>query len=317
MNSIPTIAPAWIALLAGSALFMAFLGTRNLLVTRQRVSQRMQAISRKPGNVLRLERAQIAEDDLPLLWRAVAFLGWAMPHLMTSEDLEWDLMQAGYRRRGARGVYAGAKVLLAVLGASGLLLLGASLHLAPGQPLLLALGAGIVGLFTPNLWVAYRQSVRREEIRLALPDALDLMVICVEAGQGLNAAILKVGREVERHSPVLSEELQLLNQEVRVGLDRSQALRNFALRTGVEEARALAAVLIQSDRLGTSIAKALRVHAQSLRTRRRQRAEEAARKTAVKLVFPLVLCIFPELLVVILAPAMIQLVRTLGDSASH
>jgi tight adherence protein C len=188
------------------------------------------------------------------------------------------------------------------------------LHWPQNEMLMLTGGAAFLGYFMPNFWVAYRQSRRREEISLSLPDALDLLVICVEAGQGLNAAILRVGHEIERHAPALSEELRILNREVRIGLDRAQALRNFALRTGVEEARALAAVLIQSDRLGTSVARALRVHAQSLRTRRRQRAEESARKTAVKLVFPLVLCIFPELLVVILAPAMIQLVRVLADS---
>jgi len=156
----------------------------------------------------------------------------------------------------------------------------------------------------------------QESVRLSLPDALDLMVICVEAGQGMNAALVTVGREMQIHAPRLGEELRLISSEIRAGLTRATALRNFASRTGVEEARALCAVLIQSDRLGTSIAQALRVHAQSMRTRRRQRAEENARKTAVKLLFPLIFCIFPALLVVILAPAMIQIVRTLSDTSS-
>jgi tight adherence protein C len=141
------------------------------------------------------------------------------------------------------------------------------------------------------------------------------MVVCVEAGQGLNAAILTVGKEMEIHASSLSQEFRVINQEIRAGLTRSQALRNFADRSGVDEARSLVAVLIQSDKLGTSIAQALRVHAQGMRTRRRQRAEEAARKTAVKLLFPLIFCIFPELMVVILAPAMIQILRALADSA--
>lgn len=309
-----TLSPIWIALLGSSALFLAFLGARNLLVARQRVSQRLQAVRASGPEVSGPEATYMTEARLPEFWRAISFLGWALPALMTSENVAWDLVQAGYRKRGAPGLYAGAKVLLCALLGSGVLLAGVAFHLPQNQFFLLAGGAAFVGYFLPNLWIGYRAGRRREDISLSLPDALDLLVICVEAGQGLNAAILRVGREIERHSPFLSEELQILNREVRIGLDRAQALRNFALRTGVEEARALAAVLIQSDRLGTSVAKALRVHAQSLRTRRRQRAEESARKTAVKLVFPLVLCIFPELFVVILAPAMIQLVRVLADS---
>jgi tight adherence protein C len=134
----------------------------------------------------------------------------------------------------------------------------------------------------------------------------------VEAGQGLNAALLKVGKEYEMQAKALSEELKTMNNEMLAGETRTQALRNFAMRTGVDDVRALVAVMIQSDRFGTSIAQALRVHAKSLRTRRRQRAEESARKAPVKLVFPLVFCIFPELLVVILAPGMLQLYRALS-----
>jgi tight adherence protein C len=163
--------------------------------------------------------------------------------------------------------------------------------------------------------VRSRQTKRQQEITLALPDALDLLVICVEAGQGLNAALLKVGRETALQSGALSDELKTVNNEMRAGVTRIQALRNFSLRTGVDEVRALVAVMIQSDRFGTSIAQALRTHAESLRIRRRQRAEETARKAPVKLVFPLVFCIFPELLVVILAPGMLALFRALSDMA--
>jgi tight adherence protein C len=185
----------------------------------------------------------------------------------------------------------------------------------PKNLIIVSIGAAVVGYLIPNLWVVWRRAKRREEITLALPDALDLMVVCVEAGQGLNAALLNVGREMRLQSPALSEEFRLINHEIRVGLSRGRALRNFSYRTGVDEARALSAVLIQSDKLGTSIANALRVHAASMRVRRRQRAEEAARKTPVKLVFPLVFFIFPELLLVILAPALIQLVRVLSESS--
>jgi tight adherence protein C len=137
------------------------------------------------------------------------------------------------------------------------------------------------------------------------------MVICVEAGQGLNAALLSVSRESTLHSRAMSEELRLVNLEMSTGVQRTQALRNLARRTGNEDVRGLVAVLVQSDRFGTSIARALRIHAASLRTRRRQRAEEAARKTPVKMLFPLVFCIFPALLVVMLAPGMLQLIDAL------
>jgi len=304
-----------VSLLAAGAVFLAVLGARSLYQSRIQVGRRLGEI--RDGRTARSEEAvpRLTDRPLPALLQAVAFLGWVLPHLMASETLEWDLTQAGYRRREARGLFAGSKVLAALLLGVVALVVGSSLHWRQSQVVVLGLVWALLGFFVPDLWVTNRRAHRREAIMLALPDALDLMVICVEAGQGLNAAILKVGREISLYAPILSEELQLVNDEIRIGLSRMQALRNFAARSGVEEARALAAVLIQSDRLGTSIAKALRVHAQSLRTRRRQRAEETARKTAVKLVFPLVLCIFPELLIVILAPAMIQLIRVLSESA--
>ncbi|HEX9158176.1 MAG TPA: type II secretion system F family protein [Syntrophales bacterium] len=253
--------------------------------------------------------------DVPLSFglRFIAFIGWALPHVVGSESLEWDLIQAGYRRPQARQVLAGMKVAFTFLFGCATLLACMYGGLSKDKMLALSLTMGLLGYFVPSFWVAYKRSRRREEITLALPDALDLMVICVEAGQGLNAALLSVGREINLQCRALSEELKLVNYEIRIGQSRGQALRNFALRTGVAEVRALAAVLIQSDRLGTSIGKALRVHAGSMRTRRKQRAEEAARKTAVKLVFPLVFFIFPELLVVILAPAVIQLIRSLAQ----
>ena len=189
------------------------------------------------------------------------------------------------------------------------------LNRSPQEILILALVGVLVGFFVPMMIVRAKQSKRQREITLALPDALDLLVICVEAGQGLNAALLKVGRESELQAKALAEELRQINNEMRAGVTRIQALRNFALRTGVDEVRALVAVMVQSDRFGTSVAQALRTHAESLRIRRRQRAEEIARKAPVKLVFPLVFCIFPELLVVILAPGMLALFRVLSKMA--
>ena len=187
--------------------------------------------------------------------------------------------------------------------------------MSPMEVFFFTLVAGAVGYYVPVMWLRWEQSKRQEAITLALPDALDLLVICVEAGQGLNAALLRVGRECELSAKALSDELKTVNNEMVAGVSRAQTLRNFSMRSGVEDVRALVAVMIQSDRFGTSIAKALRIHAASLRTRRRQRAEEAARKAPVKMVFPLVFCIFPELLVVILAPGMIEVFRALTEVA--
>lgn len=305
------LAPLLIAL----SVFAAIMGVRALMPRRQRVSERLEKIRTAEGAVVE-SGPSIVDEPLPAFWRAVSVVGYVLPNLAQSENLQWDLAQAGYRRPGVTGLFVAFKVMLCVVFWGASYLIGLKYHVKQDQLIILSMGFAAVGFYLPNIWLSRQTSKRQEEIRLSLPDALDLMVICVEAGQGLNAALVTVGREMTIHAPRLGEEMRLISSEIRAGLTRATALRNFASRTGVEEARALCAVLIQSDRLGTSIAQALRVHAQSMRTRRRQRAEENARKTAVKLLFPLVFCIFPALLVVILAPAMIQIVRTLTDTAA-
>jgi tight adherence protein C len=298
-----------VPLLIALAVFVALLGIRAMFPSRQRVSERLQEIRGvSEGEVA---APVLVDRPLPAFWRGLAVMGWALPNLVQSENVRWDLAQAGYRREGVAGLFVGAKVSLALVLGAAVLLLGLQARIPQDRLIIFTIGAAALGFYLPNLWLARQGAKRRQTIRLALPDALDLMVVCVEAGQGLNAALVTVGREMQMHAKSLSEEMRLIGHEIRAGLTRTQALRNFASRTGVDEARALVAVLIQSDKLGTSIAQALRVHAQSMRTRRRQRAEEAARKTAVKLLFPLIFCIFPALMVVILAPAMIQVLRAL------
>jgi len=154
-------------------------------------------------------------------------------------------------------------------------------------------------------------ATRQREIFETFPDALDLMTVCVEAGLGTEAALNRVAEDIQLKSPILSEELRLVNLELRAGADRERALRNLAMRTGVDEVDGFVTMISQAERFGTSIAASLRVHADMLRTRRRQRAEEAAAKIALKLLFPLIFCIFPSLLVVLLGPAMIQIYRVL------
>src|SRR6185369_12439875 len=143
--------------------------------------------------------------------------------------------------------------------------------------------------------------------RKALPDALDLMVVCVEAGLGLNAALNRVGQEMDLVEPALAEELAMTNREIRAGRARDEALRNLGNRTGVDDLKSLVAMLVQTDRFGTSIADSLRVFADSMRTKRRQRAEELVAKAAIKLIFPLLLCIFPALFIVLMGPALIRI----------
>jgi tight adherence protein C len=176
---------------------------------------------------------------------------------------------------------------------------------------LLAFLAAGVGYALPGLWLARKIALRQKEIQNGLPDALDLLIVCVEAGAGLDAAIVKASEELAIAYPSLAHELRLITTETRAGKPRLEAFKNFAQRTGVDDVRALVAMLVQTDRFGTSIAQALRTHAATSRTKRRQRAEERAAKLGVKLVFPLVFCLFPALYVVVLGPAVIKIMHSL------
>ena len=243
-----------------------------------------------------------------LLTRLAGFL----PNASGEDSIRDGLSEAGYRSPNAVSVFLGAKLALAVL----LPVLFFAVMAAGGNPfgsqkLATALALGVLGFYLPTLWLWDKSNKRKLEIQHALPDALDLMVVCVEAGLGLDAAMVKVAQEVNLASPELSGELRLVNQEMRTGAARIDALRSLARRTGVQDIQSLVAVLVQADRLGTSIATALRSQSDSLRIRRRQRAEEQAHKTGVKLVFPLVVCIFPGLLVILLAPALLRVIRAL------
>jgi tight adherence protein C len=247
----------------------------------------------------------------PLLLKWIAQLGGFVPARDGTNALRSGLIRAGYRRGEAVAVFLGSKVLLAAT----LPLAWIAYAYAAARPLgnLMAwtVVLGVAGFYLPTLFVALRQRARHDAIVVALPDALDLMVVCVEAGLGMAAALQRVGVEIHLASPVLSDELALVNQEMQTGLSRMEALRHLAERTGVEDIYALVAMLIQTDRLGTSVAQSLRAHAESMRTRRRQRAEQLARKASIKLAFPLVFLVFPALLVIILGPAAIQLMKAL------
>jgi tight adherence protein C len=221
--------------------------------------------------------------------------------------IERKLMQAGFRRPESVFVLHGAQLILAI---SFLLAFVAAGRLQ-GNPLLYGVLSVLLGAALPDVWLARRIAKRQENIQLALPDALDLQVVAVEAGLALDQALMRISEELRSAHPDLCEELRLYNLEVNAGKSRVEALRNLGSRTDVPDLRALVAVLIQTDRFGTSIADSLRVFSDSLRTKRRQRAEEAAAKLPVKMVLPLFLFILPATIVVVLGPAMISISREL------
>jgi len=215
------------------------------------------------------------------------------------------LIQAGYRDPQHLTIYRGLRVLFAGLGFFSVFLISGF-----SSPLLLV-GLTAFGFFIPRFLLKRKLQQRQLRIRLALPDALDLTVICVEAGLPLDQALNRVGEDLRVAHPDLSTEFHFFNLETRAGKPRVEALRNLAARTGVEDVRSLVATLVQTDRFGTSVAQALRVHSDSLRTERRQRAEEQAAKTTVKMIIPLVLFVMPSLIFVTVGPAVIQLVHIL------
>jgi tight adherence protein C len=216
------------------------------------------------------------------------------------------LTQAGFRRQEALTLFFGIRVAFALLMFG---VLSTSVLIKPNITIALA-GLGL-GYILPGMVLARLAKRRAHRVRLSLADALDLLVVSVEAGLGLDAALTRVGAELAFAYPDLSDELRLVNLELRAGKPRAEALRNLAVRTGVDDLNSLTTMLIQTDKFGTSVAQSLRVYSETLRTKRRQRAEEAAAKTGVKMVFPLVFCIFPAIWIVTIGPAAIKFVNVL------
>jgi len=221
-------------------------------------------------------------------------------------SLRLRLVQAGFRRDEALTTFFGIRIFFALV---LFMLFSTSIVLRPN--LTLALGALGLGYILPGMGLARLAKRRSHRIRLSLADMLDLLVVSVEAGLGLDAALTRVGQELAFAYPELADELRLINLELRAGKPRAEALRNLADRTGVDDLSSLVTMLIQTDKFGTSVAQSLRVYSETLRTKRRQRAEEAAAKTGVKMVFPLVICIFPAIWVVTIGPAAIRFVTVL------
>jgi tight adherence protein C len=220
--------------------------------------------------------------------------------------LRLRLVQAGFRREEALTVFFGARVVFAI---GMFVLLSTPIIVRPNFAW--AVAGLFAGYLLPSMALARMAKKRQHRIRLSLADALDMLVVSVEAGLGLDQAMLRVAAELAFAYPDLATELKLVNLELRAGKPRSEALRNLAERTGVDDLSALVTMLIQTDKFGTSVAQSLRVYSDTLRTKRRQRAEEAAAKTGVKMVFPLVFCIFPAIWVVTIGPAAIKFINVL------
>ncbi|AKU20348.1 type II secretion system F family protein [Massilia sp. NR 4-1] len=296
-------------------LFLAVFGMAMVLMSRLNgdpVRQRLDAIGGRAAGAPANGQSPRMAARLARMTAPLAKLS-ANPQEEEHSALRTRFLNAGLRKPSAPILFFSAKTALAVLFPLLAYFLLALMHSkATGNSLLfwLLLSAAL-GYYLPNMVLNISVQRRQREIFESFPDALDLMTVCVEAGLAMDAALLRVANEIGLKSAVLADELNLVTLELRAGLSKEKALRNLALRTGVEDVDALVAMLIQAERFGTSIADSLRVQSDQLRTRRRQRAEEAAAKIALKLLFPLIFFIFPSLLVVLMGPAFLQIYRVL------
>jgi tight adherence protein C len=229
--------------------------------------------------------------------------------------LKIRFLNAGIRQESARLIYFAAKTILPFIAGSLAFIALQTMTDAEGLPLLLQVTlVAVIACYAPDIYLRWKVNARKREIFESFPDAADLMLVCVEAGLGLDAGLSKVAEEIRINCRALADELHLTNLEIRAGAARDQSLRNLALRTGVEEVGVFASMLTQADKFGTSIGESLRVFSDDLRHKRQVRAEEAAAKVPTKMLVPLVLFIFPSIIMVIMGPAIIQIVRTLLPS---
>jgi tight adherence protein C len=294
-----------VAIFAFVSIVMVWAGTATITWT-DTGRRRLHGVAKPTHPAILPEIVSLTSPNASGAWQQVGKVFARSPKEMSR--LRSRLMRAGYRQPSAPFVYVAVETLTPF--AAGLVPL-AVLGFSRGW--IAALVSAMVAFFIPGLIVERAAARRRREIENGLPDALDLLVVCIEAGCGLDQAIVKTSDELMLAYPVLAEELRLVITEIRAGKARIEAFKSFAQRTKVDDVRALVAMLAQTDRFGTSVGQALRTHADTSRTKRRQRAEERAQKVGVKLVFPLVLFFFPAFYVVILGPAVLQFARQFGN----
>jgi tight adherence protein C len=264
----------------------------------------------------REEDAEVVTDDGPRIIKTVFRLGEAVTKGKTSRTLREELARAGYHGESAAAIYVGLKVMFLVIGVIGfsVLLLPSEMALA-SKVILLAIGCSAM-FFLPNWVVSSRRKKRKAEVARVLPDAVDMLEICVSSGMGIDAAWTAVGDEIRKVSVTFADEMELTNLEVSLGVPRAQAMKHMAERTGAEDLSSLVALLVQAERFGAGIVEALTTFANTMRETRSQRAEEAAEKMSVKLLIPMVIFIFPSLLIVMVGPALIELLKVFAGDVS-
>ena len=301
--------PGWIFLLLFCFAFLMAFGIISVLSKSPgQVQVRLAEASGHPKSQQKGPRPTLkVKASMFRIFRIIVFeLIKFLPIRPKDPKLLQRLAWAGFHGPESAPVFMGARFFIG----GALFFLYTSLALAgpgaKGQGMTFAIMLGLLGFLMPNIWLSRRIRKRQVAIEQSLPDSIDLLIICVEAGQGLDQAMARVGQEMEYSDPVFSRELHIMDIELRTGKSRADALRNLYARSGVEDLKSFAAMLIQADRYGVSMADSLRVFSESMRTKRRLAAEEAAAKTTLKIAFPLVLFIFPALLLIILAPAIIQ-----------
>jgi len=289
-----------VAVFACVALVSGLAATR-ILERATPEQRRLRTVGVPQATGLVLEPTQLTEVPDPFLQK----LSKAMPRSPKDMSrLRRRLIRAGYYDIKTTILFAASEFVCPVIFALGPITL-----LGWGDGWILSILAGIFGYLTPGLWLQRKTNQRQKMIHNGLPDALDLFIVCMEAGSSLDQAIVKASDELEISHPALAEELRIITTEIRAGKQRLEAFKNFANRTGIEDVRSLVAMLVQTDRFGTSVSQSLRTHSSTSRTRRRQEAEERAGKIGVKLVFPLVLCLFPAVYVVCMGPVVIRIYR--------
>jgi tight adherence protein C len=303
-----------IPLLIFGAFVCGVFGMLSMLSNRNsRAAQRLDRLAR-PASLAEIEDPKVSKKDRfhGIMEVAKSFSAPMMPQTeLERSELKVRLANAGFRSDSAVSVYLGIRFVtflaFAVISCA-MYLPTHGMTMKALQPIVIWTGTGF---YIPAIILWWIRSSRQQEIFLSLPDALDLLVVCVESGLGLDAAMRKVCDEMKDHAKVICEELSLANFQLQMGRPRREVLHDLGVRTGVDDVRSLAAILIQADRFGSSIAQALRVQSDSMRTRRKQIAEEKAAKTAVQLIFPLVLFIFPGIFVVLVGPAAISIMETM------
>lgn len=307
-------APLFISVMIFCALTLLIVG---IFAYVRHVGERQKVLQRiETGGGVSESAAPAASQSLPFkthLRNITSRLGGFLTPKSGEElaSINRRFIQAGYRGKNVVVIFFGAKVLCA--GFLSLSFLSFQLLITRNMTMphlmFISLGLVAVGFYLPNLWLNLKISARREQLTLGLPDALDLLVVCVEAGMGLDSAIKRVGDEMQLSNKGISEEFGLLNLELRAGKSRRDALKGLAFRTGLDDVNSLVTLLIQTEKFGTNVGQALRVHSDSMRTKRSQRAEELAAKLPVKLMFPTIFFIFPSLFVVLMGPALMRAYR--------